>query len=140
MFYDNYVRLCNARGEGPTVVARKVGVDKSAASRWSKGSIPRDTTLRKIADYFGVTVGELLGDGPINTENIVGVTARPEVDRTVGRKPENETIGNGLEVALEALRNQPGRRALLSATKNMTEAQVLRFADWLADVTGGNKD
>lgn len=130
MFYDNYVRLCNERGEGPTVVAKKVGVDKSAASRWSKGSLPRDTTLVKIADYFGVTVGELMGDEQI----------KPETERVGEKETENATINSGLEAALEALRNQPGRRALLSATKNMAEAQVLRFADWLADVTGGNKD
>lgn len=64
-------------------------------------------------------------------------SARPANDSTTDN---NHTTGSGLEVALEALRNQPGRRALLSVTKNMTEAQVLRFADWLADVTGGNKD
>lgn len=128
MFYDNYVRLCNERGEGPTVVATKVGVDKSAATRWSKGALPRNTTLLRIADYFGVSMEDLLGDG---------MQFRPADVRTKDAPREDD---EGLEAALEALRNQPGRRALLSATKNMTEAQVLRFADWLADITGGDKD
>lgn len=128
MFYDNFVRLCNEHGEWPTVVATKVGVDKSAASRWSRGALPRNTTLLKIADYFGVSMEDLLGDG---------TPMRPAESETKAAPKEDD---DGLEAALEALRNQPGRRALLSATKNMTEAQVLRMADWIADLTGGNKD
>ena len=43
--------------------------------------------------------------------------------------------------ALEALRSQPGRRALLAATKNMTEEQVQKMADWLNTfVNGGDSD
>lgn len=128
MFYDNFVRLCNEHGEWPTVVATKVGVDKSAASRWSRGALPRNTTLLKIADYFGVSMEDLLGDGTPMRPAEAEAKAAPKED------------DDGLEAALEALRNQPGRRALLSATKNMTEAQVLRMADWIADLTGGNKD
>ena len=124
MFYDNFVKLCNEKGEAPTAVARLVGMDKSAATRWSNGSVPRDTTLVKLAKHFGVTVDELLGETPRKVVNVAS----------------EEKEAGGLEAALEALRNQPGRRALLSATKNMTEAQVLRFADWLADITGGDKD
>jgi transcriptional regulator with XRE-family HTH domain len=125
MFYDKFVRLCNERGVSPSSVAVKVGVDKSAVTRWSKGAEPRYPTLMRIADYFGVSMDDLNGD--------------PEPP------PQNEpaTITNedgGLEAALEALRNQPGRRALLSATKGMTEAQVLRMADWLSDITGGDKN
>lgn len=128
MFYDNFVRLCNEHGEWPTVVATKVGVDKSAASRWSRGALPRNTTLLNIADYFGVSMEDLLGDW---------TPMRPAEAETKATPKEDD---DGLEAALEALRNQPGRRALLSATKNMTEAQVLRMADWIADLTGGNKD
>lgn len=129
MFYDEFIRLCNERGETPTAVTRIVGVDKSAATRWANGAIPRGTTMAKLADHFGVTVGELLGyeksEGSKDRQSAVAEVSPAE---------------DGLEAALEALRNQPGRRALLSATKNMTEAQVLRMADWIADLTGGNKD
>ena len=65
-------------------------------------------------------------------------TLPPEEEKT--KDDTLPSADNGLVAALEALRNQPGRRALLSATKNMTEAQVLRFADWLADITGSDKD
>lgn len=124
MFYDKFVQLCNERGEYPTAVAERVGVNRSAATRWSKGAMPRDTTLLRLAEYFGVTVAYLTGEG----------------SNDATKKAIGENSDDGLEAALEALRNQPGRRALLSATKNMTEAQVLRFADWLADITGSEKD
>lgn len=128
-FYENFIRLCNERGETPSSVARSIGVDKSAVTRWSKGAMPRGTTAAKLADHFGVTVGELLG-----YEKREAVVREPDVVAEVSPTED------GLEAALDALRNQPGRRALLSATKNMTEAQVLRMADWIADLTGGNKD
>ena len=125
MFYDEFIRLCNEKGETPSAVTRSIGVDKSAATRWSKGAVPRGTTMLKLAEHFGVSVAELMGYS----------------DQEV-RQPVDKVASSteGLEAALEALRNQPGRRALLSATRNMTEAQVLRFADWLADITGGDKD
>lgn len=124
MFYDKFVQLCNERGEYPTAVAERIGVNRSAASRWARGALPRDTTLLRLAEYFGVTVAYLTGEEGENAT----------------KKAIADTSDDGLEAALEALRNQPGRRALLSATKNMTEAQVLRFADWLADITGSDKD
>ena len=129
MFYDEFIRLCNASGQTPSSVARSIGVDKSAVTRWSKGAMPMGTTMARLADHFGVTIGELLG-----YEKAESNKTEPDVVSKVA------TSEDALAEALEALRNQPGRRALLSATRNMTEAQVLRFADWLADITGGDKD
>lgn len=128
-FYTNYVRLCNQMGSSPSGVALKIGIEKSSVSRWAKGSTPRYSTLVKLADYFGVTVRELTGDDEA-IEN--------HGEETITTEAVEQPSTSGLEAALEALRDQPGRRALLSATKNMTEAQVLRFADWLADITGGD--
>lgn len=122
-FYENFVRLCAQSGKSLAYVAREVGVQKSTVSRWAAGSVPRDTTLARIAEYFGITVDDLVGKPMANESN--GAV---------------EDKADGLAVALEALRNQPGRRALLSATRNMTEAQVLRMADWLSDLTKGEQD
>jgi transcriptional regulator with XRE-family HTH domain len=130
-FYTNYVRLCNQEGGSPSGVALKIGIEKSSVSRWAKGSVPRYSTLVKLADYFGVTVDDLMGDDEAGEDSGEDTTVEEAVE---------QSEASGLEAALEALRNQPGRRALLSATKNMTEAQVLRFADGLAEITGGGKD
>lgn len=62
MFYDNYVRLCNATGRSPSAVAVEIGIAKPTVSRWKTGSVPNYATLMKVADYFGVTVAELTAE------------------------------------------------------------------------------
>ena len=61
LFYINYVALCNKIGKSPSAVAEELGFMRSVVTRWSKGTIPRQATLQKVADYFGVSVEYLLG-------------------------------------------------------------------------------
>lgn len=124
-FYDNFVRLCAQSGKSLAFVAREIGVQKSTVSRWATGSVPRDTTLVRIADYFGITVAELIGE------------AKPEVKENATENAE-EGKPDGLAAALEALRNRPGRRMLLAATSGMTEEQVEKMAAWIAEIRGVN--
>lgn len=63
MFYDVFVELCAKSGKAPSAVALELGCSKSMVSGWkTRGTSPTDTNLRKIADYFGVTVEYLLGE------------------------------------------------------------------------------
>lgn len=62
MFYEKYLDLCNSINKGPSVVAVELGFSNAASSGWKNGAIPRQAALKKIADYFGVTVGYLLSD------------------------------------------------------------------------------
>lgn len=39
-----------------------VNITRSTATRWKQGAIPRATTLKPIADYFGVTIESLTDD------------------------------------------------------------------------------
>lgn len=55
-FYENYVKLCNSVGKSPSAVAVELKFGKPSVTRWKSGTEPRDATLKKIADYFGVTV------------------------------------------------------------------------------------
>lgn len=59
VFYDNFIKLCTLRGISPSVAAEEIGLDRSAVTGWKKGSKPKDTTIRKIADYFDVSPEEL---------------------------------------------------------------------------------
>lgn len=56
MFYDRYVELCRKNGMSPTGVARKVGISSRTAADWALGAEPRNSTLKRIADYFNVDV------------------------------------------------------------------------------------
>lgn len=62
MFKENFTRLCTNRGEFPTQVCVKLGFSASTYTYWKEDSVPRKSTLVKIADYFGVTVESLLED------------------------------------------------------------------------------
>ena len=64
MFWETYSELCKKNNESPTGVAQKLGFTNAACSKWKKGTVPNGTTLKTIADYFGVTTGYLLGEKP----------------------------------------------------------------------------
>ena len=61
-FYKNYVRLCNSVRKSPSAVAIELHLGKPTVTRWKAGGTPRDATVLKVADYFGVTVEELMGE------------------------------------------------------------------------------
>lgn len=60
MFYDNFKKLCELNGEKPTPVAQKLGCSSAHVAKWKRGATPRQAMLEKMAEYFGVTVQELL--------------------------------------------------------------------------------
>lgn len=60
MFWQNFVSFCTMKSKTPNGVCAELGLSTAIATRWKNGSVPRDTTLKKIADYFGITVEELL--------------------------------------------------------------------------------
>lgn len=60
MFKQNFIKICTERGVAPTSVLKQIGLSNATFSCWSDESIPRQTTLVKIADYFGITPEELL--------------------------------------------------------------------------------
>lgn len=56
MFWDKFVMLCNKKGISPTAAVVDLGYSTAIPTKWKSGSTPRDTTIQKIADYFGVPV------------------------------------------------------------------------------------
>ncbi|MBQ8173927.1 MAG: helix-turn-helix transcriptional regulator [Clostridia bacterium] len=60
MFKDNFEKICIQKNVAPTAVCKKIGLSAAAYSKWTGESIPRKTTLIKIANELGVTIEELL--------------------------------------------------------------------------------
>lgn len=61
MFYDNFMLLCEKNQIRPYTALKNIGIEsKSILSRWRAGATPRSTTVKMIADYFGVAPEELL--------------------------------------------------------------------------------
>ena len=70
MFYENFDALSKKIGKSKSEVARDIGLDPKSCTGWKNGAIPRNSTLRKLADYFDVTVEELMGDKAESTRPI----------------------------------------------------------------------
>lgn len=74
MFKQNFINFCNKKGESPSFVCRQVGIAPATFSCWNENSIPRQATLQRIADYFGITTEDLLRDP---AEKVSTVPAEP---------------------------------------------------------------
>lgn len=61
-FYEKYVQLCNQIGKSPSAVAIELKLGKPSVSRWKNGSKPRDSSILKVANYFGISPEWLKGE------------------------------------------------------------------------------
>lgn len=95
MFWNTFVSLCNKQHKSPNAVCAELNFSTATATKWKNGATPRDTTLQKIANYFGVTTDYLLGAGTASEFNPRVLTTKP-----IGLTPD--------EIALvEAYRAKP---------------------------------
>lgn len=62
MFWDIFVKLCSEKNESPTSVVTKLGYSKGTVTHWKKGHTPQAVALRKVADYFSVSIEYLQGE------------------------------------------------------------------------------
>lgn len=88
MFYEQYCRLCKERGKSPSAAAIEMGISKSAVSTWKNlGRTPKIDQLQKVADYFHLTVDQLLDEN----KNAPVAKSHESVDwkRRVGAIPCN---------------------------------------------------
>ena len=60
-FFEIYSELCASKGESANTVAKKLSIASGTVSEWKSGRVPRNTTLKKISQYFEVSVDYLLG-------------------------------------------------------------------------------
>lgn len=70
MFWDNYITLCEKDNKSPNKVAAEIGCSSGSVTAWKQGRLPRKSTLVQIAEYFNVTVDELLGNKPAQNSDI----------------------------------------------------------------------
>lgn len=59
MFYNYFVELCNRAKISPSKAAQQIGLSKSSVSGWKNGSVPRDSQIMRIADFFGIPVSDI---------------------------------------------------------------------------------
>jgi repressor LexA len=62
MFWKIFLELCSKNGKSPNKIAKEIGISSGAITKWKNGSEPQPITLKKIADYFGVSVEYFKGE------------------------------------------------------------------------------
>lgn len=106
MFFDRLDALCAERGITVTELMKELGLSPSSASRWkAKGYSPSRSASKQIADYFGITVRELM-DG-----------------KKESAPPEDGT-DDELANILEDARRRPELRVLFSMSRKATPEDV----------------
>lgn len=88
MFYDIFERLCREKGVKPGRAADEIGISRATVTNWKKnGYSPRETVMRKVADYFDVSVDSLLN----TPETQKAPTLNKKDERDIARRLE-ETL------------------------------------------------
>ena len=114
---DNVKRLREARDMTQDELAKAIGVTRPAVTQWESGwSKPRMGTVEKIADFFGVSVMEII-EGPDT------IPVRADGDATVplttlgsvhaGPFSEEGEAERSIDVPASVLRSHPRARALV---------------------------
>lgn len=107
MFWNNFEALCAEKGVSYNAAAADVGVRSSGTvTGWKNGAKPRGPVLKRLADYFGVTVEELTGE----SEQKEKPSTAGEIDLS-GLSPEDAELVRKIMAASDAKKN--AIRALL---------------------------
>lgn len=134
MFYDNFVSLCIQKGVSPSAVMKAIGLNKSSATYWKKGSTPSSDTLQKLADYFGVTVDDLLSE----KKQMLGVRVGGKIIAPKGFKSKYGVFaGGGIEAGgpVEIGLIVQGELArTVKAMEQMSEEGRHKVADYAEDI------
>lgn len=125
MFYDNFMLLCEKNQIRPYTALKNIGIESnSILSRWRAGATPRSTTIKMIADYFGVTPEELL----------FGIKKEPSIptDEELGK---NDAISNFRDNVLYRFPDATPQdvSALMNAIEgtDLTVQELIRIAEML---------
>lgn len=63
MSYSNYEKLLKMTNSTSYKVSKATGIAASTLTDWKKGrSVPKTDKMKLIAEYFGVEIGQLVGD------------------------------------------------------------------------------
>lgn len=59
MVYENILKLCNEKGISISALEKSTGIGNGTIKRWETSN-PRVDLLKKVCDYFSVSVDEVL--------------------------------------------------------------------------------
>lgn len=79
--YSIFEKLMQNKGVSPYKVSKDTGVTQSTLSDWKRGrSTPKTDNMKKIADYFGVTVDYLVTGEETDIDKMSEIKSMEELD------------------------------------------------------------
>lgn len=119
--WEVFERLCKAHGVTPYRVSEATGIKTSSLSGWKAGRYNLKTEkLKKIADYFGVSIEYLMtGEEPEEKE---GYYVNPETADMAQELYDNKDL-----------------RLLFDASRNATPEQLRLIRNLVLQMTKGNR-
>ncbi len=104
MLHENLILLRKSRGMSQEVMAECLHVVRQTVSKWERGvSVPDAEMLTKIADLFGVSVSELLGEAKAENLNEVAVQLALLNEQFAERSRRSRRIWNTVAIVLLVL-------------------------------------
>ena len=94
MFWEIFSKLCSQRGKSPNAVAKELKISSGSVTNWKNGTIPNNSALLKLANYFGVSVDYLLGKEDTIPSDTTGFAVEDMLN--LRRVPIYETVSAGL--------------------------------------------
>lgn len=114
MYYENFEMLCKKHNTNASRVSKATGISTATLTSWKKDVYtPKTDKLQKIADYFGVSLGYLMG-----TED--------EEPNAVDKENNPIVLDDEALELLEELKTRPEMRTLFSVSKKATKEDILK--------------
>lgn len=109
MFFDVFKALCEQKKISMTAAVVDMKLSRSAVTRWQEGAKPNSETMRKVAEYFGVTTNYLSGQMGIGNPKPVANSANArEIDTDYGFESiepvKSDTRSLDLKIAFSLIR------------------------------------
>lgn len=98
-FYDKFDKLCAENGKKKSPVCIDLGLSKSTWTKWRQGAIPEASTIRRLAEYFGVSVAYLVDDSLEDVPAQAEETDTAKIREAMRRRPGIKLLFDVLEDA-----------------------------------------
>lgn len=134
MFYNYFVELCNRAKISPSKAAQQIGLSKSSVSGWKNGSVPRDSQIMRIADFFGIPVSDIY--------NVVNSQRAAIFNRTEFEKYTMNREEKAPETEKAPMPNDIGEENILRMYRSLSTAEkgeLYAYALSLKDIQNGGK-
>lgn len=100
-FFEQYSKLCKEQGKSANGIAKEIGLPSSSVTNWKQGKTPRTETIKKIADYFNVSVDYLTGNTDIKEKPTAEAMSFEDIKRAVKGLSREQLIELAIAIAQE---------------------------------------